>query len=729
MRPTVRRLLFVAAGIAGTLLLAVLALPYLVSLDSMRERAIAAAENTLHHKVEIGKIRLQILSGLGAGLEKVAVLDGPGWETRALVSVDRVSVKVAFWPLFSRRIEVRRIVLDGATVAIERDPSGRLNIDEYLSAGKRDSAPASAAAAAALLVARVEIDRGRFLFVDRKVSPGKTVTLAVEDLAGFISDIGPKTPAAFDLAARFLAGKGRNLTLKGSLGPPPQEGPVGQTPIRAAFAAKEMALAGLAPYFGSAPSADPGTLSIDGKAEGAILGALGLSGNVALEPAADASPIPATSGTVALALDWGGGTLAITKSLFEVGKLPLAIEGRVDDLHGAFKVDLRITTPGDVAIDDVTGLPGIAGTLPEGVRLSGRVRLDARIEGPSADLDTRASLDGSPFGVSMDGQPIVAAAAVHATLESHGTGPLAGRVTAPSGKLKNVPFENLAADWTWEKRALTLSPTATVFGGTLAARLESDFAHPQSESHLSLDVRKVQAKPLVETATSARDVFSGTLNGKIAIASRGLSWAAISKTGHGEGRISVTDADLKTVALMPQVFETLSAVGQVAGFQVPTSLQSTKFSTLETSLKLADGRVATPDLTMSGRDVSVAADGSLGLDKTLSYEGRITLAPGVVKSFGNAGRYMADENGRLSLPFRATGPISGPKVTIDENVALDLGRRVLVREAKEKLGGTAGKILGDTLDRGDGKRSEPLDILQQLLQPAPPKPTPTPAPD
>ena len=156
-----------------------------------------------------------------------------------------------------------------------------MNIDDFLSAGKRDSAPASRTAAAALLVSRIEIERSRAVFVDRKVSPGKTVTLAIDDLTGRATDIGPTTAARFELAARFLADSGRNLTLKGTIGPPPTEGPVGEAPLAAALSGKGLALARLAPYVEAFQSSDPGTFSIDGKVAGKLLGALELSGNVA----------------------------------------------------------------------------------------------------------------------------------------------------------------------------------------------------------------------------------------------------------------------------------------------------------------------------------------------------------------------------------------------------------------------------------------------------------------
>lgn len=707
MSPAGRRLVRITAILTGALIVLLLALPYVVSLDSVRARVIAAAESGLHRKVEIGAMRLQIFSGLGAAVDKVVVHNKPGWESPALLSADRVSVKVAFWPLLSRRVEVRTIVFDGATLAVERDPGGALNVDDFTSASTRQSEPASRTAAAALLVSRIEISRGRAVFVDRKVSAGKTVSLALEDVTGRITDIGPATAARFDLAARLLADSGRNLSLAGSLGPPPAGKPLGESPFRAVFAAKSLALARLAPYVAAFAATDPGTLAIKATAEGAFLGMVNLGGNLALDPAGPSSPIPSADGTFAMKLDWQKGTLVIARSLFEIASLPLAVEGRIDDLRKAPRVDIRIATTGDSPIDDVTGLPGIAGRLPDSVKLAGRVRVDGRIQGPSSDLTMRGSLDAAELGVAVGGQPYLAAPALQATLDSHGDAPLAGKVTAASGKLKGLAFEGLVADWTWDKGSFTLAPSARVFGGTLGAHVVTDLAHSGSDSRMSFDLTGVAAQPLLESLTSVRDVFAGSLDGKMALSSRGLSWDAVSKSGRGEGRISVSDADLRTVRLMPEVARTLSAAGKVAGFEVPPSLESTKFDKLETSLKLADGRLATPDLTLSGRDVAVTADGSIGLDRSLSYQGHVVLGPAIVKSLGNAGRYLADSQGRLSVPFQVSGQIATPKVAIDEAIVLDLVRRALAHQGGDKVGGA-------------------IDLLQQFLRPPPPTPTPSP---
>jgi hypothetical protein len=63
-------------------------------------------------------------------------------------------------------------------------------------------------------------------------------------------------------------------------------------------------------------------------------------------------------------------------------------------------------------------------------------------------------------------------------------------------------------------------------------------------------------------------------------------------------------------------------------------------------------------------------------------------------------------------------------VSIDERIVLDLGKRVLARQVGEKVPGGFGRVVGEVLEGGAGKKTDPLDVLQQLLKP--PRPTPTP---
>lgn len=724
MSVTARRLAILAALAVGVPVVLLLLLPYIVSLDSTRARILAAAESALHRKVEAGAIRLEILSGPGAGIERFAVKNGAGWESPTLLSADRVSVKVAFWPLLSRRVEIRKVVADGLTIAVERDPKGAMNVDDLL-AGSPDRGPEPPApSAASLLLSRLDIKRGRLMFVDRKVVPGQTVTISLDDVTGAISDVGRSSAARFDLAARFLADSGRNFTLSGTLGPPVAGRGPGDAPLNATFAAKGLALASLRPWLGKPGGTDPGTFSIDGTVEGALLGPLKAGFQFTLAPPAPSSPIPPIEGKIAMTVDWRNGTLALASSPLVVAKLPLTAEGRIESLRTIPNMNLRLATPGDVSLDDVTGLPGLAGALPADVKLAGRARVTAELEGPSSDRSLRASVDAAPLTVTVGGQTLLAAPSTHATLGTRGDEPLAGRVTSPSGRIQKLPFEDLVADWSVDKGLLTLSPRARVFRGTLAARVETDLAHPASQSRVSLDVRSVGAAPLVESLTSLRNVIAGVLTAKVSLSSRGLGWEALTRTARGEGRVSLENTDLRTVELMPAVTRSLAALANVPGFRVPANLESTRFTTLATNVRLAGGRVATPGLSLSGPQATVTADGSLGFDRSLSYQGRIVLGPALVKSFGKAGRYIADEQGRLALPFRVTGQVTAAKVSIDETIVLALGQRVLARQVGERIPGGLGKVMGDALGESGGKKAEPLDFLQQLLKPSRPTPKP-----
>ena len=715
MARMVRRFLIAAVIVVGLLIAAIVALPRLVSLEAIRGRALAAAESALHRKVEAGALRIQIFSGLGAGLDKVVVRNAAGWEGPALFASDGVSVKVAFWPLLSRRIVITKVVLDGAVVTLERNAAGALNIDDFASSPPAPPGPGKPSdAAGALLISRLELSRARVLFLDHKVDPGKAVTVSFDDVGGEIVRDG--STLRFDLAGRFLADSGRNLTAKGTLVPAAAGG---GSVVKTSFRGQGLALGRLAPYLGD----DFGALSADGtvESEGGASGALRLACSLALAPPAG-SAIPPIEGKTQMAFDWAGGSLVIEKSPLAVAKLPVTAEGRIEGLRASPRLDLRVETPGSVPLESVAGLPGLGGRIPASVRLAGNARLAARIAGPSSDLDATASLDAAPLEVRVGEERLLSAPSARASLAARGKQPLSGRFTAPSGTLQKLPFQDLAADWNYSAGVLTLSPAAGVFGGRLAARVETDFARPASESRASLDLRSVQAPALIEALTSQRNVLGGTLTGKLSIASQGLDWHALSKTGRGEGRLSIAGADVKTVELMPAITRSLGAVGLVAGFGVPAGLESTRFQTLETTLRLAAGRLATPDLTLTGRDIVVAASGSIGLDRSLDFTGRVILGPALVKSFGNAGRYLGDAQGRLSLPLRVTGPVSSPHVAIDESFVLELGRMVLARQARERVGGPAGNILGLVLEGGGQKGADPANVLQQLLKAAPTPP-------
>jgi hypothetical protein len=500
--PNARRALRILAIVAAVLVLLVAALPFVVSFDAVRGRVLAAAETALHRKVEAGRIRLRIFP-LGAGVDNVTVRNRPGFATPALLSADHVSIRLAFWPLLARRADVRRVVLEGASLTVERDPKGALNVADFLAASARPSRGAQPATSAAILISNVEITRGRLQIVDRKLVPGETLTTTLDAIEGAILGISASSPARFDFDGRLLADGATNVTLKGTFGPPKPGRPLAESGIAATLSAKNLALARLGPYLGAKQEADPGVLSLDATANGAILGALRLAGNLTLVPREGGGPLPALDGQLSGVLDWPHGALTLEQSPITIAKIPLMVQGRVDGLRKAPRVDWKLATPGEVAIDGVSGLPDAAGTLPADFKISGRVRVAAEVAGSTEDRTRHASLAAVPLEVSQGGQSILAAPSATVTLESRVGAPTTGRLSVPSGKLKGTPFQGLLADWSLDKGVLTLSTASGSEGEGSAGHSAAVAAAPP----VSADLSEARGQVLVDALTKLLQDF------------------------------------------------------------------------------------------------------------------------------------------------------------------------------------------------------------------------------
>ena len=179
-----RKLLLVLLGLVGCALLVVALLPYIVSLESVRGQIVGHLEAALHRKVDVGAVRLQLLSGLGAGLEDVTIYNPPGWQQPYVMKAATLSIKVAWRPFLQRRIEITKMILRDGEIVIERDAQGRLNVADAAGATPAsaktlptdvhrspsgDGAQPGTTPLAGLRVAEVTLQNMPITFIDRMV--------------------------------------------------------------------------------------------------------------------------------------------------------------------------------------------------------------------------------------------------------------------------------------------------------------------------------------------------------------------------------------------------------------------------------------------------------------------------------------------------------------------------------------------------------------------------------
>jgi AsmA-like C-terminal region/Domain of Unknown Function (DUF748)/AsmA family len=411
-----RTLLLVLLGLVGGALLVVALLPYVVSLDSVKDRIIGQIEAVLQRRVDVGAMRLQLWSGLGAGLEDVTIYNPPGWQHPYAMKAATLSIKVAWWPFLQRRVEITKLILRDGEIVIERDPQGRLNVADAAVSRPTSANPLPVAVPRApsdhgarpgttpltgLRLSDVTLRNMPITFVDRLVVPGQTISTTVGDLQLQLRDVALGTPIPIDMTATVLTEGSRNIRLRGSVGPIPESLAVDGLPIDIHLHTTDVRLNQLAPYLGSTFPLAQGRLGGEVKLAGSITSGLHLSGHLSLADAVlregimgdAAAALPTLTSTQDITIDLPAGRADLTAVEIDVAGIEAIIKGVVHTFTTTPHLDLHIATNTFTPEALLAQLPMLASRLPTPTDARGRVQLQATVTGTAHDLRSEAQID------------------------------------------------------------------------------------------------------------------------------------------------------------------------------------------------------------------------------------------------------------------------------------------------------------------------------------------------
>ena len=126
----------IAGGIL--LVLIVVALIGLLNINALIARnkgyLIEQAESALGRKISVDQVQATIFSGIGARLTNFAMADDPAYARGDFVRAKDLQVIVKFWPLLSRSVQVKRVILHDPVMQIVRNRDGNFN---FLTIGKK----------------------------------------------------------------------------------------------------------------------------------------------------------------------------------------------------------------------------------------------------------------------------------------------------------------------------------------------------------------------------------------------------------------------------------------------------------------------------------------------------------------------------------------------------------------------------------------------------------------
>jgi len=381
LQAVIKKRWFRVAGIAvGFFLVLLVALPFLINVNSFRPKIESEATNALGRQVKLGDLSLSILSGT-VGVEDISIGDDPAFSKSSFITAKSLKAGVELMPLiFSKRLNVTGIALNEPQITLLKAANGTWNFSS-LGTGAPKAAESEKAGASTLQnfsVAKLEIKDGKLIVgkVNSATKPQVYDNVNVE-----ATDFSSTSQFPFELTINLPGGGSAKVS--GKAGPiNPQDS--AKTPFDATMKVKDMDIAAsgfVDPGSGFGGLADfDGSLNSNGgqaKATGAIT-----CEKLKLSPkGSPASKAVTIKYAMNMNLDREAGT--ITQGDIAIGKAVARLTGGFQTQGEAQVMNLRLNAP-DMPVDELEAmLPALGVVLPSGSNLKGgTLSADLAISGP-----------------------------------------------------------------------------------------------------------------------------------------------------------------------------------------------------------------------------------------------------------------------------------------------------------------------------------------------------------
>lgn len=675
--------------------------------------AAAVKESTGRELVIPGQIELSYFPWLGFEVGEVRLGNPPGFGDGPFLELAGAGARVKLLPLLSRRLEVSKIVLEGARVNLAVDRAGNDNWtftaphgapgeaakeSEESEADRRDAgAGAGEMGLAALSVGGVEVSSGAVTYQDARsgleasvtdvtltvgaIASGDPVDLAFAgkfeanepSLAGSVDldavlqvDPNLRTAAArkLDLTVQVrganLPPKGVRLSLNGDAMADLTADRLTIEPMRFSVAGVEL----------------DGTVQVAGlTAEPVLEGSLQVTpfnlkkvvANLGIEPAPTADPDALTS----LALSFG---LKATESQATLSNLIVTLD------------DTRMT-----------GTAGVVNFAAPTVSFD--IQVDA------IDIDRYLTADTAQAAEpEQEAAPVNVAGAVGGVAVLNAD----GKLTIGKLKVANLNATKVSATLKARQGLITLAPLkASLYDGSFDGSLTLDGRQERVRIATTNSLSGVQIGPLLKDAAEF-DRITGVADVSADLATSGATSDELMAALNGDLRFAVSDGLLRGINVDRAICQARGAARQLQGKEVETCdpEQDTQFNIFQATATVNNGVARNDDLLIEQQRYEP--------DKVLRITGAgsVDLPKQAVDYRVEAARMERTQEGSLStrgtpIPVRVTGSFENIKVMPDLS-------GLVKEEAKSKLQDKLGEKLKDEEGDSDSDRLK-KELLRGLF--------------
>jgi AsmA protein len=212
-----KRALKIVGIVVVVILLAVIALPFLVNVNSFRPKLEATASEALGRQVKVGNLSLSILSG-SVSADNISIAEDPAFGNTPFVTAKSLKVGVELMPLLtSKELRVTDITLKEPQITLLKTADGKWNFSSLGGkASEKSSAPSTSGSSAPgnLSVAKLSVADGK-LIVGKANSSAKPHIYDQVNIT--VTNFSPTSQFPFRLTAKLPAGGSADIA--GNAGP------------------------------------------------------------------------------------------------------------------------------------------------------------------------------------------------------------------------------------------------------------------------------------------------------------------------------------------------------------------------------------------------------------------------------------------------------------------------------------------------------------------------------
>ena len=561
-----------------------------------------------------GDLKLSLFPLAGIAFSDVHLGNPEGFTEKDFVSVKSLDVKVKFMPLLSKDVQVKRFIIEGPRIVLEKTKDGKAG---WQGLGKKDSAVIpeeektqedSGLPIKGLTVAEFSVSKGELLYIDHASGMRKEV----KDLRIELKDVSLEKPLKLSISA---IADGKTVSIEGEAGPIGSEPGRGTMDVNLAVTAMNMlsiTVEGSATDVASKPQFDL-NISADSFSPRDLIN--GLKPDLKLKTK---DPEVLKTMSARMKIKGSTGNIDISDGTIELDQSRMTFSATAKDFS---KPDLTFKMVLD-KIDADRYLPPVEEKQADGAQTPNTPQKEEKI-------------DYSPLRkLVLDGALNI------------------GELT-----IKGFQIRNIQANVKGKNGVFNMAPfSLKAYEGGIAGNAALDVSGDTPAIKASVDINKLQVRKLVSDLIK-KDIIEGAATGSISLSMYGDNSALIKKTLNGKGDFTLKDGAIVGIDLPGMINNLKTAFGTA---QAAETTERTDFSEFIIPFDIKNGVINTQNTSLVSPALRIKAKGNADLTKD-SLDFRIE--PTFVKTLKGQGD--TKERGGYTVPVLVKGTFTEPKFSPD----------------------------------------------------------------